>query len=73
MFKLIFAITLLGFTITSQEAFAIQIIHNSKNSRNQNEINELNRREEQQELFRQQVRIQQEMLDLQRHQNYFRR
>lgn len=73
MFKFIFFIACFGLISSSQEAFSIQIIHSSRNPRDKVEINELNRREEQQELLRQQVRIQQEMLDLQRHQHYFGR
>jgi hypothetical protein len=43
------------------------------NCRNQRDNDEFNRMQEQQQLLREQVRIQQEMLNLQRHQNFYGR
>jgi len=71
MFRLILGTACLGLILSFNQGFAIQIIHSSKNNRNNSEINELNYREEQQELLREQIRIQQEMLNLQKHQHYF--
>lgn len=63
-----FGVACLGLMSISYEASAVQVIHSSNRHRNSEETNELNRLEELQELLRKQVRIQQEMLDLQRQQ-----
>jgi hypothetical protein len=44
---------------------------NPRHQQNQDDRNDFNRREEQQQLLREQVRLQQEALNMQRHHNYF--
>lgn len=66
MFRLIFSIACM--IAISYEAYAVQIIHRSDNNRSRESTYELNRLEEQQELLRRQVQIQQEILNLQRQQ-----
>ncbi len=67
MYRLIF---IAAFIMTIHEIQAVQIIHSSDSSRTEKETYELNQREEQQELLRRQVQIQQEMLNLQRQQQF---
>lgn len=65
MYKLIF---IAAFIMTIHGIQAVQVIHRSDSSRTEKETYELNQREEHQELLRRQVKIQQEMLNLQRQQ-----
>jgi hypothetical protein len=54
--------------MVSSNVFAVQVIHRPNSYRSQEETNELNRLEEQQELLREQLKIQKKMLQLQQQQ-----
>jgi ERCC4-type nuclease len=54
--------------LTSYSAFAVQVIHSSSPNRTAAQTAELNRLEEQQELLRKQVRLQEESLRVQKQQ-----
>lgn len=63
MNKLIFS--LLFFIAVTSQAQAIQVIYRSNSNRDAQATHELNQREEQQELLRKQVRMQEEQLRIQ--------
>lgn len=63
-----FIVALACMLLTSYSAFAVQVIYSSSPYRTAAQTAELNRLEEQQELLRKQVRIQEQMLQVQQQQ-----
>lgn len=66
MYKFILALACM--LLTSYSAFAVQVIYSSSPNRTAEQTAELNRLEEQQELLRKQVRLQEESLRVQKQQ-----